>query len=293
MLIGSRETHGAYFEEFRIGMHELGYAEGRNVTYDVRWAEGRMDRFPDIAKDVVGHKPAVIVIGGSAATRAAKAASSMIPIVMASVGDPVGAGFIASLSRPGGNITGIAIMADTLASKEIEVLRQLVPRATRIAMLFNPTNPSYVSIWKESEAAAAKLGVRLLRIDVSHADELDKGFAAVAAQRPDALIVSSDGLFTGQRDRVIAFAARARIPALYSTSGQVAAGGLVSYASSVEWRYRKAATYVDKILKGAKPGELPVEQPTQVELAINLKTAKALGLTIPQEVLLRADRVIE
>ncbi len=293
MLIGFRDVHGSYYEAFREGMRALGYSEGRNVVYDVRWAEGRLERFPDMAKDAVAQKPAVIVVGGTPATAAAKAATSTIPIVMASVGDPVGAGFIASLARPGGNITGIAIMADTLVSKELELLRQLVPGATRIAVLHNSTNRSYVSILKEMEAAAAKLGLRLLRVDVTHANRLESGLAEIAAQRPDALIVSSDGIFSSQQKTIVPFAARNRIPALYSTSTQVAAGGLVSYASSVEWRYRRAATYVDKILKGAKPGDLPVEQPTGVELVINMKTARALGLTISPELLLRADKVIE
>jgi putative tryptophan/tyrosine transport system substrate-binding protein len=290
---GYRDVSGASYDALREGMRELGYMEGRNVIYDVRWAEGRLERLPDIARAVVAHKPAVIVVGGTPATTAAKAATSTIPIVMASVGDPVGAGFIASLARPAGNITGIAIMADTLVSKELELLRQLVPGATRITVLHNSTNRSYASILKAMDVAATKLGVRLLRVDVTHADRLESGLAEVAAQRPDALIVSSDGIFTSQQKIIIPFAARNRIPALYSTSTQVAAGGLVSYASNVEWRYRRAATFVDKILKGANPGDLPAEQPTGVELVINLKTAKALGLTIPQELLLRANKVIE
>lgn len=290
---GSRETHGSFVGAFQQGMREFGYAEGRNVVYDLRWAEGRVEKAPELIRDILQQKPNVIVTMGSPIAQAAKSATSTVPIVMASAGDPVGQGLVASLSRPGGNITGISLMVESTIAKEIEMLREVIPNANRIAVLVNPKNPFYQTVLPELESTATKLHVQLLRTDITNLESLDSALSAVAAQHPEALIVTSDGLFQANRKKLVEFAARHRIPATYPQSEFVIDGGLMSYVPSVTWRFHRAAYYVHRILKGAKPGELPVEQPTNVELFVNRKTARTLGITIPQSVLVRADRVIE
>ena len=290
---GSRGSHGSYVEAFRKGMQELGYAEGRNVAYDIRWTEGRIEPLPEILRDVLRLNPTVIVAQSSPAVQAAKAATATVPIVIASAGDPIAQGLVTSLVRPGGNITGISLLVEETIAKEIELLHQVVPNATRVALLVNPLNPFYRSVLPRIEAAAEKLKVRLLRTDITNAEGLDAGLAAVAAHRPQALIVTSDSVFGTHRKQIIEFTARNRIPTMYAWGEAVNEGGLMSYVPSMSWRYHRAASYVGRILKGANAGDLPMEQPTRFELVVNQKTAKALGITIPQSVLVSADRVIE
>lgn len=290
---GSRGTHGGFVETFQRGMQELGYREGRNIVYDLRFADGRAEKAPEVIRDILRQNPTVIVTMGSPIAQAAKAATTTVPVVMASAGDPVGQGLVASLARPGGNITGISLMVEAAISKEIDLLREVVPAAKRIAVLVNPLNPFYRTVLPELEATATKMRVQLLRTDITTADVFESGLSAVAAQRPDAMLVTSDGLFQASRKRLVEFAAQHRIPASYPQSEFVAEGGLMSYAPSVSWRFHRAANFVHRILKGAKPSELPVEQASRFELFVNQKTAAVLGLTIPQSILVRADRVIE
>ena len=278
---------------FRQRLRELGYVDGQNIAFEVRSAEGRAERLPDLAADLVRLKVDVIVAGGTPAPLAAKRATTAIPIVMASAGDPVGSGLVASLARPGGNVTGLSLLVPELGGKRLQLLKEVVPGVSRVAVLWNAANPYPVLVWRQTEAAARALGVHLQSLDVRGPDDLEGAFAAATRGRAGALITVEDPLTFGQRKRIVDFAARARLPAMYGFREFVDAGGLMSYAASLADLSRRAATYVDKILKGAKPADLPVEQPTKFELVINLKTAKALGLTIPPSVLIRADQVIQ
>ncbi len=278
---------------FRQGLRELGYVDGQNIAFEVRSAEGRVERLPDLVADLIRLKVDVIVAGGTPAPLAAKRATTAIPIVMTAAGDPVGSGLVASLARPGGNITGLSILAPELGGKRLQLLKVVVPGVSRVAILWNAANPYPVLVWRETEAAAPALGVHLQSLDVRGPDDLEGAFAAATRWRAGALITVEDPLTFGQRIRIVDFAARSRLPAIYGSREFVDAGGLMSYGASFTDLARRAATYVDKILKGAKPADLPVEQPTRFELVINLKTAKALGLTIPPSVLIRADDVIE
>lgn len=290
---GTPETQRTFFEAFLRGMNEFGYANGRNVVLDVRWAEKRLDRLPEIVDGLLRRDPQVIVVAGSQAVRAAKAATATVPIVMASVGDPVGQGLIASLARPGGNITGIAVPSEVLMAKILEHLHELVPKATRIAVLTNPSNPVHPIAWKQTQAAARTLGVSLLRFEASGLGELERALAAIADQRPHALVVGADALFNSFRARIARFAADKRIPAGFFCRDAVNEGGLMSYAPSTAENHFMSARYVHRILKGAKPHELPVEQPMDFELYVNMRTAKALGITIPQSVIASAEELID
>ncbi len=284
---------GANVQAFRQGLRELGYVEGQNLTLELRGmttAESRLDR---LAADLVRSKTDVLVTWTTPATLAAKRATSTIPIVMVSVGDPVGAELVASLSRPGGNVTGITNVAVELTGKQLQLLTELRPGVARIAVLRNPTNPSTALAWRETQTAARSLGVELQLVDVRDPRELGAAFTAMGRERPPGLLVLADAMFLAERSRIAELAQKARLPTAFARSENVEAGGLISYGPKLTEQFRQAATYVDKILKGAKPADLPVEQPTKFELVINLKTAKALGLTIPPSLLLRADEVIQ
>ncbi len=278
---------------FRQGLHDLGYTEGQNILIEYRWAEGRYDRFPEFAAELVRLKVEVILTAGTPGALAAQRATQTIPIVMASSGDAVGAGLVASLARPGGNITGLTAIGPELDGKRLELLKEILPRLSRVAVLLNPANPTAALHWKEAQAPAEALRLKLERVEVKAAQEFGAAFAAVARQRPGALFIFADRILLAYRARIVDFAARRSLPAMYPYRAFVDAGGLIAYAPSYPDMFRRSATFLDKILKGAKPADLPVEQPTRFELVINMKTAKALGLTVPQSVLIRADQVIQ
>ena len=278
---------------FRQGLRDLGYVEGQNIAIEYRWAEGRFERLPDLAAELVRLKVDVIVSVVTQASLAAKNATRTIPIVMVAAGDPLGSGLVASLARPGGNVTGPSSMLAELAGKELELLKETVPNVSRVAVLWNPANAVWqAQMLRATEVAARALGLQLQLLEARGPDELEGAFAAMTRERASALLVQVDVIFALHARRIADLAAKRRLPAMYGSREHVEAGGLISYAPNVPDVFRRAATYVDKILKGAKPADLPVEQPTKFELVINLKTAKALGLTIPQAVLIRADEVI-
>jgi len=279
-------------EAFREGLRDLGYVEGRNILLEYRWAEGKPDRLPDLAAELVRMKVDLITSWSTPAALAARNATATIPIVFGGVGDPVRIGLVASLARPGGNATGVSMLAEELSAKRLELLRETVPRAMRVAMLWNSTNPSMVSRAQSTQAAAGVLGVTLQSLGVYDLITFDNAFATITRARPDVLLTLIDPFTRQHQKRIVDFAATQRLPAIYEAREFVDAGGLMSYGPSGAALQRRAATYVDKILKGAKPADLPVEQPTRFELVINLTTAKALGLTIPPSILVRADQVI-
>jgi putative ABC transport system substrate-binding protein len=282
-----------FLAAFRQGLGETGYVEGQNVAIEYRWAEGRYDQLPGLAADLVTRKVVVIVAaGGSPAARAAKNATSTIPIIFNS-GDPVGSGLVSNLARPGGNLTGISLITVELMSKRLELLSELVPQARVIALLVNPTNSTTERITSDVQEAARAKGVQLLILKADAENEIDAAFAPLGHQRADALVVSTDPFFTSRREQLVALASRHAVPAIYEWREFAAAGGLISYGPSLTAANRQVGVYTGKILKGAKPADLPVQQPTTFELVINLKTAKALGLTVPQSILARADEVIE
>ena len=278
---------------FRQGLREFGYVEGRNILIEYRWAEGRFDRLPGLAADLVRARVDVIAALAIPAALAAKRATTTIPIVMVGVTQPVESGLVASLAQPGGNITGLSSFSAELSAKRLELLKEFVPGLKRVAVLWNPGNPGKAGDWREVQVAARALGVTVQSREVRSRDEFEKTFNVISKDRPDALFAVGDPLILDQRGRIVAFAAKHRLPAIYEHWVYADAGGLVAYGPDIRELYRRAASYVDKILKGAKPADLPVEQPTKFELVINLKTAKALGLTIPPSLLLRADQVIE
>ena len=281
-------------EAFRQGLRDLGWIEGQNIAIEVRFAEGKGDRLPELAAELLRRKVDLIFASTTPAALAAKHATSTIPIVIGLVGDPVGSGVVASLARPGGNITGWTHLAGhELAGKRLELIKETVPAATRIGALWNPANPGNAPFVKELEAAAQALKVQLYPVGVQDPKELDGVFAALTRQRAEALVVVADGMLLAQRDRIIALAARSRMPAMYPSLDLVEAGGLMAYSVDFREMYRRGASYVDRILKGARPADLPVERPTRFYFVINVRTAKALGLTIPPSILLKADRVIE
>jgi putative tryptophan/tyrosine transport system substrate-binding protein len=285
-----------FIESFRQALHERGYIEGQNLVIEYRWAEGRDERLPDLAAELVRLKVDVIVTGGSTAIRAAQQATRTIPIVMVGASDPVAQGFVASLARPGGNITGLSIVTPELLGKRLEILKETVPQSTRVAVLANPGSAPTLSATTTGvlTIAAQGLGLQLQVVEVRRAEELDEAFAAMTRAGADALLVQGEPrLLDGLRGRIADLAAKHRLPAMYAWRMYVDAGGLMSYGVSLLEQYRRTAIYVDKILKGAKPADLPVEQPTKFELVINLKAAKALGLTIPSTLLFQADEVIQ
>ncbi len=277
---------------FIQGLRELGYVEGQNITIERRFSEGKYERLPDLAADLVRLKVDVIVAPATNPVFAAKQATRTIPIVMTGSGDAVGSGLVASLARPGGNVTGLSTLAPEIVGKQLELLKEMVPRVSRVAVLWNPTNTGHSLSLREAKVAARSLGVQLQLLEARRPDEFEGAFAAMTRERAGALLVLGDGMFLLHPTRIADLAAKSRLPAMYGLREFVDAGGLMAYAHSLRDNFRRAATYIDKILKGAKPADLPVEQPTKFELVINLKTAKALGLTIPQSILIRADEVI-
>ena len=282
------------FKALDEGLRDLGYVEGRNVAFERRFAEGKQERLPGLAAELVRLNVDVIVTGSNPVIAAVKQATARIPIVMAVSRDPVGAGFIASLARPGGNITGLSNdPSPDIHGKNMELLKEAVPRISRVAYLWNPDPPGAETYRQVAEAAARTLGVTLQPLEVRGRNEFEDAFAAMARARADAVLVVQDPIFLSARGQVVLLAARYRLPAVYGNREYAEVGGLMSYGPNVARQFRRAAVYVDKILKGAKPADLPVEQPTTFELVINLKTAKALGLTIPASVLARADQVIQ
>ena len=290
---GARPPDGAPPATLRQALQELGYVDGTSISYVGRWAEVKKDRLPGLAAELVGLKVDLIVTNGGPAAEAAKVATSTIPIVIVNAGDAVGIGVIASLARPGGNITGNTDQATELSAKRLELLKEAVPKASRVAVLWNADDRSMTLRYRETEKAARVLGVTIQPLGVREPDDFDVAFSAMARERPDALFLVADALTILNRRRVIDFAAAHRVPAMYESGLVVRDGGLMSYGPDPADSYRRAAVYVDRILKGAKPSELPVEQPNRYYLLVNLKTAKALGLTIPQSLLLRADEVIQ
>jgi len=283
----------ALSDAFRQGLRGLGYIENRSISVEARFAEGSYDRLPDLAAELVRLRVDVIVAYSTPATKAARDATRTIPIVMSVVIDPLGSGLVSSLARPGGNLTGISLMAPDLVGKQLEVLREMVPKVSRMALLRNPANPASAPHLREAEAAALALGVRLQTLEARVPQEIDSAFAAMTRERAGALVVLTDSIFTNQRRQIAELAAERRLPAVYGNSEHAEAGGLVAYSANFLDLERRAATFVDKILKGAKPGDLPVEQPTKLELVINLRAAKAIGLTIPPSLLQRADQIID
>jgi putative ABC transport system substrate-binding protein len=288
-----RPDHDPPVDAFRQGLREFGYVEGQNLVIAYRGAEGRIERLPDLAAELVQLQVAVMVAVGTAATRAAQGATHTIPIVMTGTSDPVAQGFVASLARPGGNITGLSNLMADLPRKRLEILKETVPHSTRMAVLVNPDNPPAKSVLNDLTVAAQALRLHLHVVELRHAEELDTAFAAMTQEGADALMVLSDPLLMDDLlGRVADLATKSRLPAMYDWKMYVEAGGLMSYGTSLPERHRRAATYVDKILKGATPADLPVEHSTTFELIINLKTAQALGITIPPVLLFQADEVI-
>jgi putative ABC transport system substrate-binding protein len=288
----SPSAQNAFLDAFKQGLRDLGYVVGQNVALEIRAAEGKYDSLPDRAAELVRLKVDVIFAASAPAIKAAKQATSTIPIVFETLSDPVADGFVANLARPGGNLTGLAGLAPELSGKRLELLKEVVPGLARVAVLLNPDNPNARRLLKETEIAAQALGMQLQVLQVRHPDELDKAFSAMTKARAGALTVIPDPTLQAERKKVADLSTKTRLPAIYGISGAAEIGGLMVYAPSLHDLWRRAATYVDKILKGAKPADLPVEQPTKFEFIVNLKAAKQIGLTIPPNVLARADKVI-
>jgi putative ABC transport system substrate-binding protein len=281
------------FEPFRQGLKDLGYVEGRNIAFEYRWAENKLDQLAEMASELVQLKVDVIVCLAPPAAFAAKRATQSIPVVFVAIGDPLANGLVASLAHPGGNLTGTTRMLSEMSAKNLALLKEAIPTLARVAVLWNPANSSHVTALKELDATARSLSLQLRPMEVRSPAEFDGVFAAISKQRPDGVLLLADPLFFIHLKSLMGLAAANRLPTASSWTELPDAGGLLGYATSLPAEYRQAAGYVDKILKGARPGDLPVQQPTKFELVVNLKTARALGLTIPREFLLRADRAIE
>ena len=293
MAAGAAETSAPLLEAVKQGLHENGLVEGKDYVLELRWAEGHYERFPAFARELADQGVRVIMVGTIAAASAAQRATSVIPIVMASMNDPVGNGLVASLARPGGNTTGLATLNQDVTPKLVEFLRTLLPNATNIAVLFNPANPSNPLYVESARVQAAPLGISVQDFAMNTPDELNTVFGAIAAKRPDALLVIPDAATLDLAVRIAALALQHRIPLISTNPALTTAGGLVSYGVSRRENYRRSAYFVKKVLDGVKPADLPVEQPTRILLSVNLKTAKALGLTVPQHLLVAADEIIE
>jgi putative ABC transport system substrate-binding protein len=296
-LIGFLATSSASFlsgriEIFRQGLRELGYVEGKNIFIEYRFADGKNDRLPELVAEVVSLKVDIIVTTPATPALAAKNVTKTIPIVFAAAGDPVGIGLVDSLARPGGNLTGLTVLVPELGGKRLELLKETSPRITRVAFLFDPSSPVTPLLLKETDTAAQGLGLRIQSLEVRSSNDFDSAFTAAIREGAHALIAAPQPLINTNRARVVEFASKNRLPAMFGNPETVEAGGLMSYSPDLSEQFRRAAIYVDKILKGAKPAELPVEQPTKFDFVINLKTAKQIGLTIPPNVLARATKVI-
>ena len=281
--------NSAFFD----GLREWGWVEGKTVVFENRNAEDQLERLPELAADLIRLKVDVIVAAGTLAPLAAKQATATIPIVMTTAGDPLGNGLVASLARPGGNVTGMSLMVPDLGAKRLELLKELLPRLSRVAVLWNAANPYSALVYKETQAGGRTLGIDVQSLDVRGPDDFDGTFEAARRLRPDALITVEDPLTASYRKHIADFAAGQQLPSLHGIREFVAAGGLISYGANLADLSRRAAYYVDKIFKGAKPADLPVQQPTKFEMVVNLKTAKALGPTVPESILVRTDKVIE
>jgi putative ABC transport system substrate-binding protein len=281
------------YQAFRLGLRDLGWIEGKNISIEYRYAEGRHDRLPDLAADLVRLKVDVIVTFATSDTVAAQNATRVIPIVMAAGADPVAAGLVESFARSGGNVTGLSQMIVELAGKRLELLKEILPALSRVAVLWNPLSVSATLNWKEIQQPARQLGIQLHSLEVRSPNEFDQALEDAIRARAGALVTLADPVTGANLKRIAGLAAKSRLPSIYHDSAFADAGGLLTYGAHRPDLYRRAATYVDKILKGAKPGDLPIEQPTKFELVINMKTAKALGIKIPQSILQRADKVIE
>jgi putative ABC transport system substrate-binding protein len=293
LVATSLSALAARTEAFRQGLRELGYVEGKNIIIEHRYAEGKLDRLPALAAELVRLKVYVIVASCPIPTRAVKEATNTIPIVMAQDQDPVGSGFVASLARPGGNITGLSTLSPELSGKRLELLKEFVPRLSRVAVLETSTNPGNAQALRETELAAKAFGVQLQHLDVLDPKDSETAFREASKGRADGVLVLQSPVFNSQRKQIVELAVKSRLPAIYYAPEWVEDGGLMSYGVSFIDLWRRAATYVDKILKGTKPADLPVEQPKKFEFVINLKAAKQIGLTIPPNVLARADKVIK
>lgn len=293
VLDGSRESHRTSYEAFLEGMAALGYLNGRNLMLEARWLEGRLERLPAVIAELLELPVDVIVVAGSQAVRAARRATLRVPIVMAAAGDPVAQGFIASLPRPGGNVTGIAIASEIMVSRMFEILHEVLPNAKRIAALTNPSNAVHGIALKQAHSEAAMRRLTLLPYEASSLGELERALAAILEQRPEALVVGADALFASFRGRIARFALANRVPSAWFFSEALSEGGLMSFSASMTDNYYRAARYVHRILKGARPQDLPVEQHDGFELTINVRTAKALGIRIPQSVIASADELID
>jgi putative ABC transport system substrate-binding protein len=289
----SPSTISARLDAFRQGLRELGFVEGKNIVIEWRSAEGKSDRLPGLAAELVRLKVDLVVSGGVATTRAAKQATVTIPIVMASDDDPVGSGFAASLARPGGNITGLSTLSPEISGKQLELLKEIVPKLSRVGVFGDVTRPGIPQALREINVAADALGVQVQYLELREPKDIETAFRAASKEHADAVLVLGSPVLLSQRRQIAYVAAKSRLPAIYPRPEFVEDGGLMSYGVNINDLFRRAATYVDKILKGTKPADLSVEQPTKYELVINLKTAKQIGLTIPQSVLYRADRVIK
>ena len=293
MGAGAADTSAHLIEALKQGLRENGLVEGKDYVLELRWAEGRYERFPAFARELVDQGARVIIVNTIAAARAAQSATSVIPIVMATMNDPVGSGLVASLARPGGNTTGLATLNQDVTPKLVEFLHTLLPNAATIAVLFNPANPSNPLYVESARVQAVRLGIVVKDFAMNTPDKLNTVFGAIAAQRPDALLVMPDSATIDLGVRIAALALQHRIPVVSTDSGLTGAGGLISYGFSRRESYRRSAYFVKKVLDGVKPADLPVEQPTRILLSVNLKTAKALGLTVPQNLLVAADEIIE
>jgi len=289
------EAPDTSLESFRRGMRELGYIEGRNLVIEQRWANGKYDDLPRLAQELVDLKVDVILTASTPAALAAQGATRTIPIVIARGADPVASGLVTSLARPGGNVTGLTSMVDELSTKRLELLKEVVPGIVHVAVLWsagNPTHATNAPLRRRMDAIAPNLKLKLAAVEVINPSELDHALGKIAGRKPDALYVFEDPVFSSNSAKIIGFAAKHRLPAIYGGVEFVRDGGLISYAPSFDAMFKRAAGYVDRILSGANPADLPIERPTKFELVVNLKTAKALGITIPQSILLRADEVI-
>jgi putative ABC transport system substrate-binding protein len=293
LMGGTAASSAPLIDAFRQGLRDLGYVEGQNIAFERRYAEAKVERLPDLAAELVRLKVDAILVAPAPAIRAAKQATATIPIIMAAVADPLEAEFVASFARPGGNVTGVSSLAEGYAAKWLELLQEAVPKASRVAVLSNSANPSNAGYLRETQAAARILRVTLQPHEVRDPAEFGTVFGAMTKGRAAALLVLPDPMFFARRDLIVDLAGRSRLPAMYALREFVEAGGLMAYGADLRRMFRRAAVLVDKVLKGARPGDLPVDQVTRVELIINLKTAKALGITFPRTILVRAEQVIQ